>query len=871
MFSALWILYLFLIAVIVAYFTYALFLDREENVQDATPIEKKIQSLKELVPPSSSKEWLLKTVVNGLRIWEKRKSRNSPAWIPETMYACSALVPSSCQEVIDILKQPVLLPQWDPQIKSLKILSAASNRDVISLSFNCSNVFVKTVQYIRDFFGQEVNAVFSRQWEVDANQTCEAWFMSSFTGKVISAEGAEWSCFFVSSTDDADESSSLVTLVVGPMSSLFAPVSWLTASRLAGLRDFFSHQKFDTSSVKTCQAETSVINQPPSAENHRAAAKILGNITDVPPELPFESETAASSLSPSTHEDDVPLGNVAVVAPVMAFRSQATITLSSPASGNENAVVENTTNDIQERELSLSDASSFPRLLTSESVETLIENLCELSDGTEGSDGWISVSKYKGVDILKRPAREGERPWDTLKGTSVICVPIHYIVAYVFSLEYRGEWDDLYKKGETVQQYGPLSKVTLMEYKPVWPASGRDFATFWHLHLLGEGEFCMACEAVELESCPEQKGLVRAEVVIGGFVVKELSSDPPKCLLTYVTRADLKGSLPIRLVNRVASTQPQGVAVIRDKLEARYQADLSKSNGDEMSKIAKEGVDLWKELTEGNKESGREEEEEADSFNTSDNVSYTGEMFPITEENMQLPFLDRRNIDFRTLGIQAVANLLGEVLMADQVEIPSSKESTEQQSNDGGWSYQGTEKDVAIFRKMSPGEKIHSFMGKGLIKLKPTVVWQALRDHMTRHAYDKMVKRIQVVKQIDDQTKILYLRLQAKQCILKQARDFVILTMDREETEKFIQASVSVDLPELPPSNDITRAKLKCCGWIVEPMKQNGQLYSMVSYLVQVDFGGVFPTWLLNLVTRRQPLCISYLRDYLEKSQDPSN
>lgn len=146
-------------------------------------------------------------------------------------------------------------------------------------------------------------------------------------------------------SDDADESSSLVTLVVGPMSSLFAPVSWLTASRLAGLRDFFSHQKFDTSSGN--QAETSVINQPPSAENHRTAAKILGNISDVPPELPFESETAASSLSPSTHEDDVPLGNVAVVAPVMAFTSQATITLSSPASANENAVVENTTNDIQ--------------------------------------------------------------------------------------------------------------------------------------------------------------------------------------------------------------------------------------------------------------------------------------------------------------------------------------------------------------------------------------------------------------------------------------------------------------------------------------------------------------------------------------------
>lgn len=71
----------------------------------------------------------------------------------------------------------------------------------------------------------------------------------------------------------------------------------------------------------------------------------------------------------------------------------------------------------------------------------------------------------------------------------------------------------------------------------------------------------------------------------------------------------------------MASTQPQGVAVIRDKLEARYQADLLKSNSGEMSKIAKEGVDLWKDLAEANKESEREEEEKADSFNASGNVS----------------------------------------------------------------------------------------------------------------------------------------------------------------------------------------------------------------------------------------------------------
>ena len=51
------------------------------------------------------------------------------------------------------------------------------------------------------------------------------------------------------------------------------------------------------------------------------------------------------------------------------------------------------------------------------------------------------------MDILKRPAQAGERPWDTLKGTSVVCAPIHYVIAYIHSLEHRGEWDDLFLKG----------------------------------------------------------------------------------------------------------------------------------------------------------------------------------------------------------------------------------------------------------------------------------------------------------------------------------------------------------------------------------------------------------------------------------------
>ena len=51
------------------------------------------------------------------------------------------------------------------------------------------------------------------------------------------------------------------------------------------------------------------------------------------------------------------------------------------------------------------------------------------------------------MDILKRQAQAGERPWDTLKGTAVVSVPMHYVLAYIYSLDFRGEWDELFVKG----------------------------------------------------------------------------------------------------------------------------------------------------------------------------------------------------------------------------------------------------------------------------------------------------------------------------------------------------------------------------------------------------------------------------------------
>ena len=58
----------------------------------------------------------------------------------------------------------------------------------------------------------------------------------------------------------------------------------------------------------------------------------------------------------------------------------------------------------------------------------------------------------------------------------------------------------------------------------------------------------------------------------------------------------LTGNLPVRLVNRVASSQPQALAVLRDKLEARYREDEKNVDSENMSDLQKQAIDYWMEL-----------------------------------------------------------------------------------------------------------------------------------------------------------------------------------------------------------------------------------------------------------------------------------
>ncbi|KAK2568953.1 StAR-related lipid transfer protein 9 [Acropora cervicornis] len=698
MLSILVLLYLLLMSVFLAIFTYVLFF-RKKTVHDSSSAQDKITYVKKLLPLCGAKGWQLKMVDSGIRIWEKQINYNCPAWIPGIIYACCGIIPTSPQEVINVLKQPYLSMEWDPRIKACTKVTTATNHDAISLSFNCTG-------FIAQFLHQ------CRYWKTDGHPDAETWFISVFREQEIPLDTALWSCFLVSSAEDGDDDQSLVTLVVAPVSPMFAAVKQLTTSRIAGLQDFFAH--------------------------YRANSPLA---------------TSASTIQ--SPEADL-------------------MTLSVRTGKDYNRVY--------------------------------LQFVRQRKGQMAGS-----------VDIVKRPAQAGERPWDTFKGTTEVNAPALYTLAYICLFECRKDWDENF----SLSQCGLQVVVTSVTFRLQMKFLKVSFS----------------------------KHMKRGEIIIGGYLLEELSSKPPKCRVTHVTRVDLKGNLPARLVNRVTLSQPKSLAIAREKVEALYQAEAAGSSED-LSIVKKKSAELWsvmvkyKEAKSQHSEGAPEEEKEVMlGWSLVDGHDETESVLSSSESENHL---------------RASNSSLKDILLI-------IKPSAIKQRRICLVSFHSVEKDVVILRKVSQGQKIYSFLGKGLIKVKPPAVWQAIRNPMTRHVYDKMLKKTKIVRQIDDQIRIAYLHHETTQCFFKQARDFVFLASERVEPERYVLSGVSVDVPELPPSKNIVRGKIYSSGWIIEPVLQNGQLYSMVSYLSQVDFGGAVPTGLLNHITRRQPLCIAYLRNYLQK------
>lgn len=108
-------------------------------------------------------------------------------------------------------------------------------------------------------------------------------------------------------------------------------------------------------------------------------------------------------------------------------------------------------------------------------------------------------------------------------------------------------------------------RINYMQYKGIWPVDNREFINVSGKERTGDKMY------IATTACPypypASKGVVRGEVFVGGYIIEKINDNVTQ--ITYISDADLKGSIPGMIKNTLSAKQGE----IAGKIEPAMKKD----------------------------------------------------------------------------------------------------------------------------------------------------------------------------------------------------------------------------------------------------------------------------------------------------------
>ena len=202
-------------------------------------------------------------------------------------------------------------------------------------------------------------------------------------------------------------------------------------------------------------------------------------------------------------------------------------------------------------------------------AEASAQKLVAAADGGE-REGWVMVGTTKDVTVMKKPAARDEPPINSVKGVGIVKVPPRFIIRVLNNPSYTTVLDDMLKESRVVLELSKSLHLVHLLYKAVWPTAPREFSVLSILGELDERTWISSGISVDDPRISPEKGYVRAQLDVGGYLIRSVPSDPEISKVTYVARVDLKGNIPAFAVNKISESQPLCVNRLRGLVEPLY-------------------------------------------------------------------------------------------------------------------------------------------------------------------------------------------------------------------------------------------------------------------------------------------------------------
>ena len=188
-------------------------------------------------------------------------------------------------------------------------------------------------------------------------------------------------------------------------------------------------------------------------------------------------------------------------------------------------------------------------------VEKLLGKIDEIKKLQTEEEGWKEATSKDGYTVHQKRTDNG---LNCVKGQGIIDFSAEAVVKFINTPGNTEKYNSQYKEGSDIEKLdlGISCAIDYSRYKGGTMISDRDFCMISGTIKQDDGSYVTIATSVEHPDCPEVKKCVRAECVIGGWIIIPDAEDPEhKCMCYYITQSDPKGSIPKMFVNKVAKNQ----------------------------------------------------------------------------------------------------------------------------------------------------------------------------------------------------------------------------------------------------------------------------------------------------------------------------
>eukprot|EP00927_Polykrikos_kofoidii_P058917 TRINITY_DN5379_c0_g1_i1.p1 TRINITY_DN5379_c0_g1~~TRINITY_DN5379_c0_g1_i1.p1 ORF type:complete len:393 (-),score=59.01 TRINITY_DN5379_c0_g1_i1:36-1214(-) len=177
----------------------------------------------------------------------------------------------------------------------------------------------------------------------------------------------------------------------------------------------------------------------------------------------------------------------------------------------------------------------------------------------ESSSGWVhQKTTQDGAAIFTR-AEEGKV---CFKATAEITLPeegdkgIARIMNGILRISERPKWDDMCQEGSVQEAYPPFYRVSYVKmYSPSLIVSPRDLVILGRMCWLEDGGFAVHLSSTEHPDLPDASGFVRAEMCLGGYIVRPKAGSSNTFRIMWSGNVDPKGLIPTIVANSMVWKQ----------------------------------------------------------------------------------------------------------------------------------------------------------------------------------------------------------------------------------------------------------------------------------------------------------------------------